>query len=433
VWGCAAAAALGGCTENPADAASADDGPAEISSYQEGSIHYLETRRGRQVARIGVDWKWGGSIVAAELNGVNMVNNFDPMGRQIQLSLYDGAQEYDGCAGCTNVWGWNPVQAGDRAGNPGQMAAVVHAPGGLFVRMRPNQYVPENKGGGVGRPVLSDVIVEQRITAIPNHPLAFQLEYRIIHIGNDRHEASMIQEFPAVYVTVEHNRFVRYEGDQPWTNGQPTASAVPRLFTPEIRRFATSELWASFVNRNGTGITIYNPGAYPYMIPGYFPGPGGPTGVGSSYLYAVTPFGLEPHQEVVGEVYLIMGDYRDARRTIYELRKTLPVRDISAPVGGLELPSALSGTVRVTGWAHDNVEVASVELFADDSLLLARLMLDQNRSDVSQAWSGARSNSGFRYDLDSRRLSNGSHRVFVRMTDSSGNVSIQSRTAQVRN
>jgi hypothetical protein len=130
---------------------------------------------------------------------------------------------------------------------------------------------------------------------------------------------------------------------------------------------------------------------------------------------------------------LILGDYRTARRTIYDLQKSLHVRDISAPVGGLDpLASNISGTVRVSGWSYDNVGVANVELFVEDQVLGA-VSLGQIRPDVRDAWPGAPVNSGFAYNLDSKRLGNGTHRLGVRMADASGNVSRYSITVRVTN
>jgi hypothetical protein len=406
-------------------------GPYEVRTYQSGTRLVVETRQGDQVARIGADLAWGGAIVLAELNGTNMVNNFDNMGRQIQISLYDGAGDYDNCAGCTLVWGWNPVQAGDRAGNPGQVKMSALESDGFVVRARPNQYVPENKGGGFGRPVPADISIEQRISSVPDHPLAFHLEYRITHLGEDTHSASMLQEFPAVYIANEYDRFMHYEGDRPWTGGSVTRSGLPELFTTSVRRVYTSEWWGSFVDRTGVGVTIFTPGAFPYMLPGYLPGPGGTHGPGTSYLYSFNPFGIEPHQVIEGDAYLILGNYLDARETIYELQKTLQLKDISSPVGAIELPSrTISGTARVTGWAYDNVGVAKVQLFADDSLI-APVALDQARTDIQSTWRAAPVNSGFSYLLDTRQLTSGPHRLKVRMTDVSGNVSEQAVSAQI--
>src|SRR6185436_18944196 len=64
---------------------------------------------------IGIEPRCGGTIVSVVLSGSsNFVNNGDCTGRQVQSALYDSAASYDLCAGCTGVWGWDPVQGGDK-------------------------------------------------------------------------------------------------------------------------------------------------------------------------------------------------------------------------------------------------------------------------------------------------------------------------------
>jgi hypothetical protein len=305
--------------------------------------------------------------------------------------------------------------------------------GAVVVRTQPNDYVPEIRGGGPGRPVPSDIIVEQRISAIPDQPFAFHIEYRIVHLGDDRHTWSPLQEFPAVYVNRQFDRFVHYSGGRPWTGEEPTSSPLPRLFTRDVRRMETTEWWGAFVNRAGRGLTIFTPGSYPYMVPGQLPGTGGTHGGGTSYLYSFTPFGIEPRQEIVGDVYLILGDYRAARRSIYRLQERLHVRDISAPVGGIDPPAGtLAGMVRIDGWTYDNVGVSRIELFVG-TRPLGPVTVGQLRPDVKATWPGAPLNSGFTYLLDTTTLANGHHVLLLRMTDASGNSADRVAVVQVEN
>jgi len=96
---------------------------------------------------------WGGSIVEVSLNGTNFVNAHDT-GREVQPAFYDG----------------------------------------------------NAKGGGSGQPVAGDIIVEQTITPVSGRSRVFQGHYKVTHFGSDLH-ANAQQEFPAVYVNADYNRF----------------------------------------------------------------------------------------------------------------------------------------------------------------------------------------------------------------------------------
>ena len=88
----------------------------------------------------------------------------------------------------------------------------------VYIATRPNEWFPDNKGGGPGRPVPSDVMIEQTASFMPDYPYAVRLHYRITHLSSDTH-ASAVQEFPAVWVNQEYDRFVSYAGTAPWTGG----------------------------------------------------------------------------------------------------------------------------------------------------------------------------------------------------------------------
>ncbi len=97
-----------------------------VFTYQTGSVLYLESDSGTDASRIGLQTGWGGSIVEVSLNGTNFVNEHDT-GREVQAAEYDGNAQYDGCAGCTGTFGWNPVQGGDKydQGSPVLAQAVT--------------------------------------------------------------------------------------------------------------------------------------------------------------------------------------------------------------------------------------------------------------------------------------------------------------------
>jgi hypothetical protein len=144
------------------------------------------------------------------LDGTNFVNAHDT-GREVQPALYDGAAQYDSCAGCTGVFGWNPVLGGDRYDHGSPVLSQQVAPDSLYVRAQPLQWYPDDKGGGANTPVLADAYFEQTVSVVPGAPLAFDVHFKLTHFGTDQHYNAE-QEFPAVYVNSAYGTLVYYGG-----------------------------------------------------------------------------------------------------------------------------------------------------------------------------------------------------------------------------
>jgi hypothetical protein len=187
-----------------------------VRTYQTGSILYLESDSGTDVARIGLQTLWGGSIVEVDLNGTNFVNE-DGTGREVQAAQWDGASQYDNCAGCTGVFGWNPVQAGDKWNNGSPVLAQTIAADSVYIKTQPLQWNPDDKGGGPNTPILGDTYIEQNISAVTSHAFSFKVHYKVTHFGTDQH-ANALQEFPAVYVNLGYDQFLTDMSTSPWTN-----------------------------------------------------------------------------------------------------------------------------------------------------------------------------------------------------------------------
>lgn len=112
--------------------------------------------------------------------------------------------------------------------------------------------------------------------------------------------------------------------------------------------------------------------------------------------------------------------------------------DKLAPFGALETPdhnTTLSNQVAVTGWALDNVGVVAVELLIDGQKF-ADATYGISRPDVGAVWGTFPNagNAGFRFMLDSTKLTNGEHQLAVRVLDLQGNITvIGTRRVQVQN
>jgi hypothetical protein len=399
-------------------------GPS-VETSESGGVMYLQTCSSGQVAAIGLDTAWGGSIVQVSLDGTNYVNEHDP-GREVQPSLYDGAAQYDDCAGCTGVWGWNPVMAGDTYGNGSPVISSQMTNNSLYVKTQPLQWYPANFGGGPNDPIPSDCYFEQTVTVAPGASLAFDVHLTLTHFGTDQHYNDS-QEFPAVYVNSVYGTLASYSGTAAWTNGAITTTTVPQ--SPGTPLLYSSENWAANVDSSNVGLTVFVPAALPYIFGIYFPNNGGsgPTGNATYYQHQSSYFTVGPGAVMEGDVYLIPGNLTSARSTVYALHQTLPaVANLSAPLGHVDSPVAnatIQGTSQVSGWAFDSDAITGVEIFVDGTSV-GSATYGTSRPDIPAVWPNAPVDCGWTFSLDSTTLTNGPHTVTVNATDNAGNVAI---------
>lgn len=404
------------------------------STRQEGSLLILQNQTSTDTIRIGLNTAWGGSIVEVSLNGTNYVNEADP-GREVQPAFYDGNAQYGNCCGSGPVnWGWNPVLAGDRYGHGTPTLAQVVSSDSLYTRAQPLLWNPDIAGGGLSEPIAGDMLVEQTVTPVSGYSHAFQVHYRITHLGSDSH-ATAGQEFPAVYVNVDYDRFVYYGGPDPWTNGAVSVTEFQRLGDPaaEFMKFYVPEHWGAHVNGQNVGLTVYVPAQYPYVYGFDNPGPSGPTGDGTNYFAPLFIMTIKPNFVFEGDIYVIAGDYRTARQIVYELNRRVSTPDISSPFGATDTPSAgstIGGITPVAGWTFDNFEVASVEILVD-RIVDGTASYGGSRPDVANDYPNAPTDVVFSYSLNTTKYVNGPHVLNVQVTDTNGNVAVFSDVAVV--
>jgi Bacterial Ig domain len=317
------------------------------------------------------------------------------------------------------------VLAGDGYNHGTPTIAQVLATQSLYTKAQPLQWIPDGKGGGPGVPVLSDVLVEQTVTALANYLHAFQVHCKITHLESDLHTDAQ-QEFPAVYVNSEYNRFVYYGGTNPWTNGFVSVTQFQLLGDPGFLLYVP-EHWGAHVNMQNVGLTVFVPSQYPYVSG--FDSPGD----GTNYFLPFTMLTLGPHFTFEGDFYVIAGDYSLARQTVYNLHQTLvPPPNIFAALGSTDVPSpgsTLSGAVTVGGWAFfANANLATVEILVD-KMLDGPASYGSPRPGVADTFFHAPVNIGFSYSLDTTKYANGPHTLNVRVTDANGSASIFSDVA----
>lgn len=385
-----------------------------IQTYQDGSILFMEAVTGSETARVGLLTTWGGTIVEVSLNGINPVNSNDP-GREVQVSLWDGDATYS-----DSYWGYNPVQAGDHYYHGSPVLEQALAPDSIYIKTQPLQWLPDNFGGDYANPVPGDAYVEQWLTPVPAYGRAFKVHYKITHFGNDAH-ANAQQEYPAVYVNRGFDTFEYYGGTDPWNYGAPSHYTMPLLpMTGPL--LYTPELWGAYVDGNGSGLTVYIPGCYPY-IHGF--NAAGPTPEGTNYFVPFSIFTWAPGAVLESDIYVIAGPVSDARAVIYGLHGEGPYASPFPPYGIVDEPppgSTLSGaSATLGGWAFGTSPVDKVEVFVDGTDVGAATY-GISRPDIPNAFPGQSADTGFQYALDTTRFPNGAHAITVKATDKAGHV-----------
>ncbi len=383
-----------------------------VRTFQSDSLLYLESSSGADVARVGMQTAWGGSIVEVSLNGENFVNAHDA-GREVQLAQFDG----DGTP-------WNPTQGGDIYNHGSPILAQTVTGDSIYVKTQGYNFSPEPFGGGPDQPVLQDTYSEMTLTAVPDHSFTFKLHMKATHFGADVH-TNNFQDFPAVYCNLEDGKLVIYDNTLPWSNDTLSFSTLtdlgghaPRIYTPEH--------WFALVNENDIGLSVFEPASALYFSGVRVPGDPGPTGFGANYFDPMAMFTFGPNSILEGDAYLIAGDYKHARQVIYDLHNQITVSDIMTPLAVVEQPlanSQVSGKVSVSGWAMDDTAVSGVDVYLD-GVLAGHATYGGSRSDVGKDFPHAPASIGYVFSLDTSQYGNGIHTIEVRVLDSSGHLAI---------
>ena len=393
---------------------------ALVRTYQTGTRLYLESGNATDIARIGLETTWGGSIVEVSVNGTEYVNRHDT-GREVQPAFRSGSDV-----------NWNPTLAGDGYDRGTPLIGQSLNPDSIYSQAKPLQWSPEFYGGGATQTVAGDMLVEQTVSAVANSAHTFKVHYKVTHLGTDVHGTGG-QEFLAVYTNRDYSHFAYYSGSSPWTNAATTTIQFPDLGMPNPS-VTVGERWGALIDTNNEGLTVYAPSSGPVYI-GFIaldPTSGsGPTDNSTNYFAPLLNWTISPGFVQEADVYVIAGDYRAARSIVYNLHQGTPAADIFAPYENIDQPVAgnISGVTTVSGWAFDDVAVSKVEILIDG---VADGVADygQPRPDVANAYPNfSPVNVGFTYALTTTRFSNGPHALTVRVTDTSNNVAISPAVA----
>lgn len=117
---------------------------------------------------------------------------------------------------------------------------------------------------------------------------------------------------------------------------------------------------------------------------------------------------------------------------------TVKPADKLAPFGTLETPGSratINNIANGSGWALDNIGIVQIEVLLDGQKV-GEAIYGLSRPDIGATWgtfpNAAR--SGFSFQIDTTKVSNGDHTVAVRLLDAAGNATlVGTRTVVVQN
>lgn len=270
------------------------------------------------VVKVGVRLDWGGAISEIWYNGINLVDDHDT-GRLIQISLYDG-DDYYNYSDCGDPnWGWNPVQGGDKYNHGSPVIKYYNRGYEIYIKTRPYEWNPDNKGGGPDTPVYSDIILEQwvRFGVADN---VIKVKYRITSLSGEFHPC-IGQEFPCIYTNSILNKLAVYDGQNPWQNDTLSYYSLPVHPEPAIAVKST-EYWAALCNESGLSLAIYSKNLYSDFIALGFP-----PSANTCYLRGNRDFSIHSNGVLEDEMYIIVGDINDVRSKIYDIHANRTVKD----------------------------------------------------------------------------------------------------------
>ena len=282
----------------------------EIQPIPDGYVYLGE----KDSLSLGFNMKAGGAIGSLLLNGREVVDDTD-YGRYIQLSFYDGNDQYGSLGDDPyGAWGWNPIQAGSKAGGNSIVGAKV-----LEYRMGEGVIYIKSLGKEWGQiDQDSDVVFETWAWQREGY---FEIYSRATHTGSDSHALSS-QEFPAAYFETSLTHEYGYFDDAPFTGDaidelHQVAKEGEYAGQGNCPYVYPSENWAAFGDAEGFGLILAVP-PQTYLLPNWamcllYDRP--PVG----YIGPLAYFDVPP--QAIREItyYLIPGKISEARSIVYDL------------------------------------------------------------------------------------------------------------------
>ena len=288
------------------------------------------------IIKLKLDLTRGGSIsyISSSGSNNNLVNIHDN-GRYIQQSYYAGNavnRQAEGQNPNWSPWKWNPIQAGDSYGNRSKTLSYWQHGDTLYTKCIPMLWDMNN--------MPAQAIMEQwnvlDSNVIKVHCKLTCERTDIIYAENVADD----QELPAVYPISTLDNLYTYIGNSSFTGDSLDNPAVVNLSSGFWGRYSNvSEHWMAFVDKNKSGIGIFNQNCINFLA-GMAGTPGGQDTDGStSYIAPVKKVILNNNSVFEYNYYLILGTVDQIRKYAYKVGHA----DTVSTVTGWNLNSGLEG------------------------------------------------------------------------------------------
>ncbi|MDR1202728.1 MAG: hypothetical protein LBL58_14030 [Tannerellaceae bacterium] len=252
----------------------------------------------------------------------NLVNIADE-GRYIQQSYYAGEtvdRQAEGQSPAWSPWSWNPIQAGDYAGNRARILDKWQTSDSTYVKCIPMQWDMDNKP--------AQAYMEQWTTLRDNMVI---VRCRLTcHRTDDIYNEGMAndQEIPAVYLISALSNLYSYFGSVPFKGESVENTEVVHLedgfwgIYDSTTHKVCSEKWMAFVDDSGWGVGVYSPMATKFLA-GMFGQPGEECNdVSTGYIAPLYVEKLMKNSVFEYHYYLIVGTLDEIRASVYRLHET---------------------------------------------------------------------------------------------------------------
>lgn len=212
-------------------------------SYRKEDVKQVEVNGEVQV---GIDYdKLPGAEVVYE-DDVNLLNHHD-VGRLVQQSYYGSIlPPYEPGEYLGNIVAYNPVQGGDTGENESKIVDYKEEDGTIYVKCQPRDWAPCK---------ISPSYMENWYTLENDY---VKVKNRFVDFSNYIPQ-TRDQELPAIYAARSFERWVVYEGDQPFTGGDLHDYIAGEGAENKITSSMLTENWVALLNADDFGIGVYVP------------------------------------------------------------------------------------------------------------------------------------------------------------------------------
>lgn len=270
--------------------------------------------------RVGIRLAWGGGIRYIEdktcgIDGLANLINCHDTGRLVQQSYYGTAGNSEYQAGRYNgsAWAYNPVQGGDRYGNPSRLIDLRVDGDSVYIKSQPQDWSLNDK--------LTKSYMENTYTVSED---VIRVDNRFIDFSGWTHPVRD-QELPAFYTVSYLDRFTWYNGAEPWTGaplfsrdalafwGDPANAASCRFFLRE----GNTETWCAWTSsETGFGVGLFVPGVDSYTAGRYqYNGSKDPADDATNYVAPINRFRLVSFEPITYSYLITTGTTEEIRDT----------------------------------------------------------------------------------------------------------------------